>query len=111
MTGTMPTSLEDLLSGTRVEGVDKTASAQSLPVGQEETTYATELAMLEKFAQEQFSQEDMLKIAASSKGCRRRSFSRYHRISSSSSSFTNTAGLGVQLLPTIATSILLRDPD
>jgi hypothetical protein len=63
----MPASLEDLLSGTRIEGQEKTASPQSRPVGQEETNYATELAMLEKFAQENFTQDDMLKIAASSK--------------------------------------------
>ena len=67
MAGTMPTTLEDLLLGTRVEGHEKNASSQSRPTGQQETDYATELAMLEKFAQENFTQEDMLKIAASSK--------------------------------------------
>lgn len=67
MAGTMPKSLEELLSGTNAEGQQKTASDRSLPVGQEETDYATELAMLEKFAHQNFTQEDMLKIAASAK--------------------------------------------
>ena len=61
-----PLSMEEILAGVKQEGHQKTASAASRGMTNEDLQYSEELALLDKVAQD-MSQDELLKIAASAK--------------------------------------------